>query len=144
MIAQILYSLEGKPALAQADLEKKFSDVASDAWYANAVYWAQSKGIISGYGDGAFGPNDPVTSEQLAAILSSYSKFKGMDVTSQGSLSAFPDSASASSWAVQSLTWAVEKGLLSGMGDGTLNPTGTASRGQVAQIMMTYLEKVAK
>ncbi len=144
MIAQILYSLEGKPALAQADLEKKFSDVASDAWYANAVYWAQSKGIISGYGDGAFGPNDPVTREQLAAILSSYSKFKGMDVASKGSLSAFPDSASASSWAVQSLTWAVEKGLLSGMGDGTLNPTGTASRGQVAQIMMTYLEKVAK
>lgn len=144
MIAQILYSLEGKPALAQADLEKKFSDVASDAWYANAVYWAQSKGIISGYGDGAFGPNDPVTREQLAAILSSYSKFKGMDVASKGSLSAFPDGASASSWAVQSLTWAVEKGLLSGMGDGTLNPTGTASRGQVAQIMMTYLEKVAK
>ena len=65
-------------------------------------------------------------------------------MASEGSLSAFPDSASASGWAVQSLTWAVEKGLLSGMGDGTLNPTGTASRGQVAQIMMTYLEKVAK
>lgn len=143
MIAQILYSLEGKPSVSNQQSGTPFSDVASDAWYADAVYWARLNGIISGYGS-SFGPNDPVTREQLASILSGYSKFKGLDVTPSGSLASFTDHASASSWAVQPLTWAVDHGLLSGMGNGILNPAGSASRGQVAQIMMTYLKTVAK
>ena len=122
----------------------RFSDVEDDAWYAKGVYWAAEKGIVNGDGEGNFMPNDPVTREQMAAIFHRYAGYKGYDVTAQGDLSAFTDADSVSDWAREPLIWAVDKGLINGMGDGTVNPRGTATRAQTAAILMRFCETVAK
>lgn len=140
MIAQMLYALEGKPAVQ----DSSFTDISSDAWYADAAAWAQSKGIITGYDNGAFGPDDPLTREQLTLILYNYARIKGYNVSAKGDLSAFVDGDSTSAWARESMTWAVGAGLLSGQGMGMLAPTGTATRAEVAQIMMNFCETIAK
>ena len=140
MIAQMLYALEGKPAVPNSS----FTDVSSGAWYADAAAWAQSMGVITGYDNGAFGPDDPLTREQLTLILYNYARLKGYDISARGDLSAFTDGDSTSSWARESMTWAVGAGLLSGQGMGMLAPTGTATRAEVAQIMMNFCETIAK
>lgn len=140
MIAQMLYALEGKPAVQ----DSSFTDISSDAWYADAAAWAQSKGIITGYDNGAFGPDDPLTREQLTLILYNYARIKGYNVSAKGDLSSFVDGDSTSVWARESMTWAVGAGLLSGQGMGMLAPTGTATRAEVAQIMMNFCETIAK
>ena len=118
----------------------EFTDVASDAWYAAGVAWASSKGIVSGYGDGKFGPNDEVTREQMALIMYNFTKAMGYDITGSASLDKFSDSASVHSWAADAMKWAAGTGIMSGNTDGTLNPRGTATRAQVATIMMNYVE----
>ena len=140
MIAQMLYALEGKPSTQGSS----FPDVASGAWYADAAAWAQANQVITGYDNGAFGPDDPLTREQLTLILYNYARLKGYKVSAQGDLSAFVDGHTTSSWAQESMTWAVGAGLLSGKGLGMLYPTGTATRAEVAQIMMNFCETVAK
>ena len=140
MIAQMLYALEGKPSTQGSS----FPDVASGAWYADAAAWAQANQVITGYDNGAFGPDDPLTREQLTLILYNYARLKGYKVSAQGDLSAFVDGHTTSSWAQESMTWAVGAGLLSGKGLGMLYPTGTATRAEVAQIMMNFCESVAK
>lgn len=141
MIAQMLYALEGKPSVSSAN---NFTDVSSSDWYDKAASWAQSKGIITGYEDGRFGPNDPLTREQLALILYNYAKSEGHSTSTKADLSKFADDTSTSPWAQQAMSWAVGEGLLSGRGVNMLYPTGTATRAEVAQIMMNFCENVAK
>ena len=143
MLLTILYRLEGEPEL-EGTGTIRFSDVEDDAWYAKGVYWAAENGIVKGVGDGRYLPEDPVTREQMAAIFHRYAGYKDYDVTAQGDLSAFTDAASVGDWAREALIWAVDKELINGMGDGTVNPRGTATRAQTAAILMRFCETVAK
>ncbi|MPM58152.1 hypothetical protein SDC9_104981 [bioreactor metagenome] len=136
MIVTILWRLEGEPTATGAN---PFADVSADKYYAAAIAWGAENGIVKGYGNGNFGPNDPITREQLAAILYRYTQFKGQDVTAKGDLSEFTDQPSA--WAVESVRWAVGAGIISGKGNGILDPTGDATRAQTAAMLMRFLEK---
>ena len=140
MAAQILHRAAGEPASAA----NAFDDVAADQWYAAAVNWAAEAGIVSGYGDGRFGPDDNVTREQLAVILYNFAKRQNMDVAAGGGLSAFADAASVSDWAEEAMIWAVGKGLISGKEGSILDPVGSATRAEVATILMRFCESVAK
>lgn len=117
-----------------------FADVSDSAWYGRAVAWAAENGIVEGYGDGTyFGPDDPVTREQLAVILMRFAKFQGKDVAGRGDLE-FPDTGSASDWAVDALSWAVSEGLL--LGDdttGELNPVDGSVRAELVTVLMRYM-----
>ena len=140
MIAQVLYNLEERP---EAPGAAGFPDVAADAWYADAVNWAAARGIVKGYDTGAFGPEDSVTREQLAAILYRYAQVKGYDTTRGGmAVREFSDSASISDWAQEAMAWAVNAQVLSGKGNGVLDPQGTATRAEVAQMLMNFGEHV--
>ena len=137
MIAQVLYNLEGTPE-AGSDA---FTDVEAGQWYADAVNWAAANNIVSGYGDSTFGPQKDITREQMAQILYNYAVFKGYDVSAQGDLSAFGDGSETSDWALPAMKWAVGTGLLQGYA-GRLNPAGTATRAEVAQILMNFCENI--
>lgn len=139
MIAQVLYNLEGTPVGSSG----VFTDVAAGQWYADAVNWAAANDIVGGYGNGKFGPEDDITREQMAQILYNYATFKGYDVSVQGNLSVFNDGATTSDWALSAMKWAVGSGLLQGY-NGNLNPTGTATRAEVAQILMNFCENIAR
>ena len=121
MVAQVLYSMEGAPAGGTST----FTDVAAGTWYASAVNWAAANGVVSGYGDGTFGPNDNVTREQVAMILYSFAKSKGYDVSEKASLSSFADMSSVSTYAQEAMSWAAGAGLISGMGNNTIVPQGS-------------------
>ncbi len=133
MVASVLYRLEGGPEAEDAG----FSDVSADAWYADAVNWAASVGVVAGYGD-AFGANDAITREQLAAILCNYAAYKGEDVSSGAALDGYSDAASVSDWAGESVEWAVAEGLLSGVTNNELAPQGSAARAQVAAMLQRF------
>ena len=134
MLAVVLHNLERNPAAGRTG---SFTDVPDRAWYSQGVAWAAERGIISGYGDGQFGPNAPVTREQLAVILWRYA---GSPAPS-GSDLPFGDADQVSSWASNALRWAVENGILSGYGDGRLAPQESATRAQMAQILKRFLEQ---
>ena len=140
MVAQILYATEGKPA-AKAS---QFTDVPAGQWYSNAIGWAAANKIVSGYGNGKFGPNDSISREQLAAILYQYTKFKGFKYTTSGDLSKFKDANEISSWAKEPMQWAVANALLSGVGYDLISPQGAATRGQVATILLAYDTNIRK
>lgn len=143
MMAQILYNIEKTPSTGTA----AFPDVSSSDWFANAAAWASAQGFMSGYSNGSFGPNDPITREQLAAILFRYSSTKGYNVSASAELSTFPDHVATSDWAVSAMRWAVGTGLLSGktgVAGTRLDPTGTATRAEVAQILMNFGTKIAQ
>lgn len=133
MLALVLHNLENNP---DANFSTAFSDVANGAWYETAVSWAAERSIISGYGNGLFGPGDNITREQLAVILWRYT---GMPTASGSSLAGFTDASTASTYALDALEWAVKNGIISGNGSGILDPKGFATRAQVAQIFMNYL-----
>ena len=142
MLVQVLYNLEQKPAL---DSEAGFTDVAADAWYADAVNWAAQNQVVNGYGGNAFGPEDALTREQMASILYRYATYKGYDTTEGGmAIREFADYESISDWASEAMGWAVHSGLLSGKGNNLLDPTGAATRGEVAQILMNFCKSVVK
>ncbi len=137
MIVTILYRMENKPAVTGAS---KFTDVDANEWYGAPVAWAAGNGIVTGYSETTFGPNDPVTREQLAAILYRYAVYKGMSaVTLEQNLSRFTDADQISAYAVPAMNWAVGKGLINGA-DGKLSPKASATRAQVAAIIHRYLE----
>ena len=140
MMAAVLYNLEDQPT--QAD--SSFTDVADGSWYADAVNWAAANNIVSGYGDGIFGPNDNITREQMASILYRYAEYKGYDVSAVGDLGQFNDADNVSEWANDVMSWAVGAGLINGMGDGSVAPQGTATRAQVATVLMNFCENIAK
>lgn len=133
MLAQILYNLEGKPAVSG---DSSFADVSNNSWYRDAVLWTAQQGIVSGYGNGIFGSNDSITREQLAVMLYKYAGTPAH----QGDLSRFSDQAEISNYALSALGWAVENNILSGMGDNRIVPKAPASRAQVAQIFKNFLE----
>ena len=132
MIVSILARLEGVTSAQAAG----FADV-SDEWYATAVNWAASAGVVSGTGDGNFSPNAAITREQLAAMLMNYSAWKGEDVSDRADLSAYSDQ--PSTWAEETMSWAVAEGLISGVTNTELQPQGNATRAQVAAILQRFL-----
>ncbi|MDO4515976.1 MAG: S-layer homology domain-containing protein [Bacillota bacterium] len=133
MVVTILHNLENNP-----DAETgAFSDVADSAWYAKAVAWAAENGIVSGYGGGLFGPDDPVTREQMAVILNRYSEFKGYDYAAQTNLSDYDDVEKISSYARKSMAWANAWGIINGSGS-HLMPKGYANRAQIAAMLMNF------
>ena len=137
MVATILWRLEGSPAMSG---DSGFSDVRPGHWYAEAVQWAAQQGIVSGYGNGRFGANDPVTREQLAAMLHRYVQFKGGLTNGQADLSDYTDQALISAYARLPLAWAVGSGLLQGQGGGGLAPQAPATRAQLAAILHRLIQ----
>ena len=142
MLVQILYNLEGKPKGTAAN----FSDVQTDAWYAEAVGWAASNKVVTGYADGTFRPNAAVTREQAAAILYRYAQSKGIDVSvgENTNILSYVDVQQASEYAIPALQWAVGAGVLNGKNGGRLAPTGTATRAEIAAIMQRWCENIIK
>ena len=137
-VVQILYALAGGPTVSASN---DFADLNRGDWYADAVSWATANGVVSGMGKEMFGPNAPLTREQLALILYHYAQVAEY-VPHQGSMAVqkFSDSASISGWALEAVQWAVNAGLISGTGGGMLDPDGTATRAQVAQIFMNFCQ----
>lgn len=140
MVVTVLYRLENQPSTSAAS----FTDVASGAYYANAVAWANANGIVSGYGSGKFGPNDKVTREQLAAMLYRYAQNKKYDVSGAKSLDGYTDAQSVSSYAVPALQWANAAGIVTGKSGSKLDPKGYATRAEVAAMLMRFCENVEK
>lgn len=132
MLAVVLHNLEGNPDAAFNDA---FTDVGDGSWYAEAVSWAASRGIISGYGNGTFGAEDFVTREQLAVMLWRYA---GSPAAAGGGQS-FTDSGGVSGWAMDAVGWAVENGIINGYENGILDPGGQATRAQAAQMLRNFL-----
>ena len=141
MLVQMLYNMESRPA---CDAENAFIDVPVGQWYTDAVIWANDAKIVSGMGDGLFAPNMEITREQMVAMLYNYAKYKGYDVTASADLSKFADSASVSTWAQPAMQWAVAEGYISGMGDNQLAPQGTATRAEIASVIMRFMEATAE
>lgn len=135
MLVTILWRLDGKP---QSNAKIQFTDVAQDTWYTDPVRWAADHGIVKGLSDTLFAPNNTITREQLAAIFYRYAEQKNYNVTSKGDLSIFTDGKKTSSYAVPAMEWAVGSGLLSGKGGNVLDPTGTATRAEIAAILMRF------
>lgn len=142
MLVQILYNMEGKPKGTAAN----FSDVQADAWYAEAVGWAATNKVVTGYADGTFRPNAAVTREQAAAILYRYAKSKGIDVSvgENTNILSYVDVQQASEYAIPALQWAVGAGVLNGKNGSRLAPTGTATRAEIAAIMQRWCENIIK
>lgn len=137
MFAAVLYRLEGSPTVSYTDA---FSDVPRDAWYTDAVIWANQNGIVSGYNNGTFGGNGTLTREQLASMLYRYAKYKGMEADTSQRLSSYTDAGRVSDWAVEALRWAVQADILGSTSstEKILAPGGTATRGQCASILMRF------
>ena len=140
MIITILHRLENEPAVSG----NPFTDVTENAYYKEAVAWGAANSIINGYGDGKFGPDDSITREQLASILYRYAAYKGISIANLSELSAFSDAEDISLYAVETMRWAVGNGIMNGNGDGTLNPTGTATRAEAAQMLMNFCKEILK
>jgi hypothetical protein len=135
MVVTMLWRMAGEPYVSGGS----FSDVASGRYYSTAVAWAAKNGIVDGYSSTVFGVNDPVTREQFATILYRYAKYMGYSTTGS-SLTGYYDANSVSSWARDAMGWAVKNGIITGSGNSRLNPTGTASRAEVAQMFMSFYE----
>ncbi len=138
MIVTMLHRLEKEPAAGVAN----FADVAYGQWFSEAIAWAAANGVVNGYSETKFAPNDEITREQLAAILYRYAQFKGLNVSAKGDLSGFADGAAVSDWAVEAMQWAVGAGLLNGNEQGRLAPTAGATRAEVAMMLMRFAETV--
>lgn len=134
MLVQILYNREDRPNVNSSSI---FADVAADAWYADTVAWASGNGIVNGYENGLFGPDDDITREQFAVMLYRYA---GSPVPPD-SLLDFTDADKVSAWAWDAVRWAVEQGIINGKGNGILDPTGNTTRAEAAQKLKNYLEK---
>ena len=113
-----------------------------DRYYADAIAWANANGIVTGYGNGLFGPNDAITREQMVAILYRYAQYKEYDVSASAELTAFSDAASVSGYAVDAMKWANAAGLINGVTSSKLAPGNSAARAQVASILMRFCENI--
>lgn len=139
MLVTILYRCEGAPDVS--GLTNPFVDVLDGQWYAEAVTWAFDNGIVNGVSPSSFAPNRYITREQIAAILYRYAQFKGEDVSVSNpeALAAFPDCDIISAYAVDAVTWTVERGIIKGI-YGTLSSEALAVRAEIAAMLMRYLE----
>lgn len=142
MLAAVLYRLAGSPAGGGEAIA--FTDVALDAWYSDAVAWANGNGVVTGYGNGLFGGADSITREQLVVMLYRYARLMKHDTAAAGDLSAFTDAGDTSDWAVEALRWAYAEGLITGRTATTIVPQGTATRAEVAMILMRFGGELAK
>ncbi|MBQ1302641.1 MAG: S-layer homology domain-containing protein, partial [Firmicutes bacterium] len=133
MMVQILYNMEGKPSVSETS---SYTDVKDTDWYADAVAWAEDNDLVQGYGSGVFGGLDSLTREQAATILKRYEEYKGGDVSASADLSAYTDANRVSDWAEDAMKWAVGAKIINGTSATTLEPAGTATRAQMAQILM--------
>ena len=138
MIVTILYRLAGSPDMPEGNWGYPYADVDASAYYSTPVYWARENDLVTGYSDTRFGPNDPITREQMAAILYRYADYLGLD-TNNGFIPdkyyEFPDYQTVSRYASKAMSWCVNHGVINGS-NGKLNPQGTATRAEVAQILM--------
>lgn len=140
MIVTILYRMEKEPGVDPAT----FLDVPQDAWYSAGAAWGEMTGVAKGMSDGNFHAMDDVTREQLAAFLFRFAEHRGYDVSARGDLTVFHDGAAVSGWAEDAMRWAVATGLITGKGAGGLDPLSTATRGEVATILMRFCENIEK
>ena len=138
MLVTVLYRYEKEPNVTG---NGGFTDVPSGEWYTDAVAWAAANGIVNGVGDNKFNPNGNITREELATILYRYSKFKGENPKADGDLSVYLDGAKTSGWAADGVKWAVGSGIITGTSETTVDPQGTATRAQVATMLMRYIKK---
>ena len=140
MVAQILYNLDGQPTVTG---ESTFTD-SNTHWAAKAIAWAQKTGVVSGYGNNTFRPNQAVTREELAQMLYNYAEYKQYDLTASGDLIAFPDGNNVQGWAKTAMSWANGNQLINGFEDDTLRPGGDSTRAQAASILMNFDLNVVK
>lgn len=138
MVAQILYNLEGQPTVTG---ESTFTD-SNTHWAAKAIAWAQKTGVVSGYGNNTFRPNQAVTREELAQMLYNYAAHMGYDLTAAGNLTAFPDGSKVSDWAQTAMSWANGLGAINGYEDNTLRPGGNTTRAEAASMIMGLATKL--
>lgn len=137
MLVTILFRMENSPSGYD---HSAFSDVKSGSYYESAVAWASQNGIVTGYNEKAFGPEDDVTREQFAAILRRYAKYKNIYQEKTAAMDAFGDFAQVSSYAVEAMKWANAMGYINGTSATTLSPKGTATRAQTAAIIMRFAQ----
>lgn len=150
-LVSILYRMQGEPTAVRgielAKLRAPFNDVPRGQWYTDAIWWAKLTGVVAGTSATTFDPSGEITREQLAVILYNYTQqFASGSLTATGSLAGFPDAGSVSSWARTEMAWAVGNGLISGTGSGSvayLSPQGSATRAQVAAILMRFEQAMA-
>lgn len=140
MFVTVLHRLAHEPAASASSV---FADVPTNQYYSNAVAWANTNRIVSGYSDGQFHPNDPITREQMAVIFYQYAQFAGYSTAYSNTalFDSFPDKGNVSAYAAEAVKWAAYTGLLSGS-SGKLQPKNTASRAEVAQIMLNFCQKI--
>lgn len=134
-VVTILHRMAGSPNLGASS----FPDVAPNSWYSRAVAWGASKGIVLGYDDGTFRPDEAVTREQMAMILRRYASYEGYSDEVSMDLSYYTDSSSVSPSAQMAVAWAVQSGIITGLTDRQLAPTGRTTRAQLATILTRYL-----
>ena len=138
MMATILWRMEGSPVPKG---KNSFTDVEAEKWYADAITWTAENGIFAGYGKDKFGPDDPITREQLAAIFYRYADYKGYDLTVKGNLDKFKDADKITDYAKTAMQWAVGSGLVKGKSGNLLDPQGTATRAEIAAMLHRFIEK---
>ena len=138
MMATILCRMEGSPAPKG---KNSFTDVEAGKWYADAITWTAENGIFAGYGKDKFGPDDPITREQLAAIFYRYADYKGYNLTVKGNLDKFKDADKVTDYAKTAMQWAVGSGLMKGKSGNLLDPQGTATRAEIAAMLHRFIEK---
>ena len=138
MMATILWRMEGSPAPKG---KNSFTDVEAGKWYADAITWTAENSIFAGYGKDKFGPDDPITREQLAAIFYRYADYKGYDLTVKGNLDKFKDADKITDYAKTAMQWAVGSGLVKGKSGNLLDPQGTATRAEIAAMLHRFIEK---
>ena len=138
MMATILWRMEGSPAPKG---KNSFTDVEAGKWYADAITWTAENGIFAGYGKDKFGPDDPITREQLAAIFYRYADYKGYDLAVKGNLDKFKDADKITDYAKTAMQWAVGSGLMKGKSGNLLDPQGTATRAEIAAMLHRFIEK---
>ena len=138
MMATILWRMEG--SLAPKG-ENSFTDVEAGRWYADAITWAAENGIFAGYSMDKFGPDDPITREQLTAIFYRYADYKGYKLTITGNLDKFEDADKITDYAKTVMQWAVGNGLIKGKSENLLDPQGTATRAEISAMLHRFVEK---
>jgi len=138
MMATILWRMEGSPAPKG---KNSFTDVEAGKWYADAITWTEENGIFAGYGKDKFGPDDPITREQLAAIFYRYADYKGYDLTVKGNPDTSKDADKITDYAKTAMQWAVGSGLVKGKSGNLLDPQGTATRAEIAAMLHRFIEK---
>lgn len=141
MFATIVYRMAGSPSVSYRQI---YPDVSSGIWYSAGITWASQNGIVKGYGNGNFGPNDTITREQAASILQRYAVWRRYNVSARADLSKFSDSGRVSSWALNEVSWAVSKGLINGKSGSRLAPGDQANRAECAAMLMRFRNSIGQ